>query len=527
MRPGTIAVLIIALSLLTLPVVAPGERIQPEDLTYQGAFRLPETFNWGARGMAFYPPGQNGGTLLVTGFEAPSPGYPPEVCWNPSWNCYAYYGQVAIPTPVVDSNWENLPEATLIGDMVPFDDGLVAATVNRDNTFVSDIQYLPQRGAQTSDKIYGSIEIWYAEGVFGENTFPTVWMANLDGSGARGVFHVGPEEAPYHGRKMGSYLFTVPQWYADQYLGGRILVTGRSRGTPATAVDPVTIEGGSQGPTLFAFRALETDNPTGNLDALPLLYYRVKFPGCAGPNVGDPAQCDYPGFTMCDEWTGAAFVERGTRQAILLLGYKGLGGNCYDEPPVVCDDPCSDAHGYHCYPYERQVIFYDVADLGRTARGEQDPWSVVPYRIWRPSEFYFQGATCWNAGGMAFDPGQFRLFMVERGFAGDTNRTVVHVWQVKDDTPTSIYVDPAGLCSGRHPCYRELAEAIEENSGNIRLHIREGTYPENLTLTSSRTVELYGGYNADYSEIVSYSQIRSLAVSGGTAVPRMIRISGN
>ena len=67
-----------------------------------------------------------------------------------------------------------------------------------------------------------------------------------------------------------------------------------------------------------------------------MLYYRVKFPGCAGPNVGDPSVCDYPGFTMCDEWTGGAFVESGEKRAIILLGYKGLGGNCYDEPPVVC-----------------------------------------------------------------------------------------------------------------------------------------------------------------------------------------------
>ncbi len=54
----------------------------------------------------------------------------------------------------------------------------------------------------------------------GEDTFPTIWMADRGGGNARGLFHVGPEAALYHGCKMGSNLFAVPQWYADQYLGG-------------------------------------------------------------------------------------------------------------------------------------------------------------------------------------------------------------------------------------------------------------------------------------------------------------------
>ncbi|HUU83149.1 MAG TPA: hypothetical protein VM243_06555 [Phycisphaerae bacterium] len=253
----------------------------------------------------------------------------------------------------------------------------------------------------------------------------------MDGSGAQGMFHVGPEETPYHGRKMGSYLFSVPMWYANQYLEGRELVTGRARGTPIGSSDEVTTAGGSQGPTLFAFHALESDTATDDLDAQPMLYYRVAFPGCAGPNVGIPANCDYPEYTMCDDWTGGAFVDDGSRRAIMLLGYKGLGENCYDEPPVDCEDPCSDSHGYHCQPYERQVIFYDVHALGHSAREQQDPWVVVPYTIWRPAEFYLSGNPCWNAGGMTFDGDDGRLFMVERGLGeSETNAVVVHVWSL-------------------------------------------------------------------------------------------------
>ena len=391
---------------------------------------MPDDFNWGALGLSFYPDGNDGaGSLLVTGFQSPyDAAHPGEACWNDTWDCYAFFGEVTIPTPTAASNWEDLPVATLATGMTSFDDGLVT-TVHREYLFVSDLEYVPRQGSQTNDKLYGSIDLWYAEGVAGEDTFPTVWFANLDGTGAQGMFHVGPEETPYHGRKTGSYLFTVPQWYADEYLGGRTLVTGRARGTPMDGTDPVTTRGGSQGPTLFAFHPWESDRPTGDLDALPVLYYRVAFPGCAGPNVGDPAECDYPYYTMCDDWTGGAFVDNGDERAIMLLGYKGLGTSCYDEPPVECDDPCSDDHGYHCQPYERQIIFYDVHELGHSATGGQNPWVVVPYTVWRPDEFYLTGDTCWNAGGMTFDEAGRRLFVVERGFGeGEANSIVVHVW---------------------------------------------------------------------------------------------------
>lgn len=411
----------------------PEQRLRPADFAYEGAFRLPDEFNWGARGLSYYPDGDGGaGTLLVTGFELlMDPNHPNETCGDPAWDCGAYYGEVSIPAPVQAAQWQDLPTADIATPLTRIDGGL-ASTVHREYVFVSDLQYVARRGTQTGDKLYGSIDVWYAEGVAGEETFPTIWLANMDGGGARGMFHVGPEAEPFHGRKVGSYLFSAPTWYADQYLGGRTLVTGRSRGTPADGAEPVTTRGGSQGPTLFAFQPFDSDMPTGNLDALPMLYYRVSFPGCAGPNVGDPAECDYPDFTMCDDWSGGVFADDGERRAIMLLGYKGLGENCYDEPPVECNDPCSDSHGYHCQPNERQIIFYDVHELGQNALGAQDPWLVLPYAIWRPEEFYLDGSPCWNMGGMAFDPSNGRLFVVERGLGeSESNAVVVHVWSLQ------------------------------------------------------------------------------------------------
>lgn len=435
---------------LSVKAIADTEnRLQPSDLIYQGAFRLPDEFNWGARGMSYFPLGSNGtGTLLITTSEAlRNPAG--ESCYEGLGNCSAYFAEVAIPKPSNEANWQDLPVATFIREPTAFDNGLVA-TVHEAHAFVTGIQYVPGQGSQSDDKIYGSLTEWYPEGDYGQDSFPTVWFSNLDGSDARGMFHVGPTSNPlYHGRKMGEYLFTVPQRYADTYLGGRVLLTGRSRGTPAS-MEEITTSGGSQGPTLFAFKPWQSDSPIGDLDAIPVLYYRVKYPGCAGPDIGVGGQavdCDYPGFSMCDSWNGGSFVENGIKNAILILGHKG-STNCYycGDPdddsechvtplPGECELFCQESRGYHCGPYKRQVIFYDTVQLGKAALGQVSPWEVKPYVIWEPEEFYLdliEGNTCGSVGGMAFDSDSRRLFMIERGLGGyaNENAAVVHVWYV-------------------------------------------------------------------------------------------------
>lgn len=131
---------------LLFPSIVLGERLQPSDLTYQGAFRLPDSFNWGARGLSFYSPGNGGsGSLFITGFEgllndagAPCDG---------AAGCKAYYGEISIPEPGTEIDWENLPVATFLRSMTAFDGGLIQ-TLSTDYVFVSGIQYIPRQGIQ-------------------------------------------------------------------------------------------------------------------------------------------------------------------------------------------------------------------------------------------------------------------------------------------------------------------------------------------------------------------------------------------
>ncbi len=323
----------------------------------------------------------------------------------------AEFARVDIPAPLVTRQLDRLPRAQMLGPMRSFD-GTIVEGVSDVTPVAGGIETVTKRGSQRTDKLYGAINNWY--GVV-EESHPAIWMSEPDGTSPRGPFHVGPRKKPFHGNKVGSFLFAVPAWYADSYLGGRSLVTGKARGAFH----------GSQGPSLFAFRPWDTDTPSGDLDAVAMLYYRIRFPECAGPNLGDKKACDFPGFTMCDEWEGGGFVEHGTKRAILLLGKKGLGPNHYGEPPRP--GTCESDKGYHCDPYERQVLFYDVDELGAAAGGKREPWTVLPYATWRPKELLVQGQTCGQVGGVAFDAESRRLFMIEKGL-GDNNSAAVHVW---------------------------------------------------------------------------------------------------
>ena len=380
-------------------------RVSEQDFTYLGAFRLPDVFAWGALGSCFYPPGNGGqGSLLITGQSTRR----------------SEFAEVAVPQAEIHGDWEQLPLATLLHGMRDFDGDLVEEQMGEFAEFSapSGIEYLSARGSQSSPKLYGTIDCWYC---VADESYPVVFMAETDGSNPRGLFHVGPNQPPYHGNKAGDYLFRLPQWYADQYLGGRVLVTGKCRGT----------EFGSMGPTLIAFRPWETETPSGTLDAVILLWYRFDM-SCASPNVSDKALCDYPDFTMCDKWEGGAFIETDKRAGIVLFGRKGLGGNGYGEPEA---GNCSLYKGYHCDPYERQAVFYDVEELAEVAAGSRVAWTVVPYRVWRPTEFYnrdAQGYSCSELGGVAYDPGAKRLYVIEKSLPeyNVDDLAVVHVWQV-------------------------------------------------------------------------------------------------
>ena len=76
---------------------------------------------------------------------------------------------------------------------------------------------------------------------------------------------------------------------------------------------------------------------------------------------------------------------------------------CHQAPlPGECTPLCNEGRGYHCGPYEQQVIFYGTEELGEAAQRLRAPWEVLSYTVRRPEAFYLGDAvvqTCGDVGG--------------------------------------------------------------------------------------------------------------------------------
>jgi hypothetical protein len=130
-----------------------------------------------------------------------------------------------------------------------------------------------------------------------------------------------------------------------------------------------------------------------------------------------------------DYWGGGAWVQTGSRRGILIFGRKGLGDNCYGSTQTCGADPCAPSSGYHAYPYEPQILFYDPEALKEVRAGTREPWEVLPYAVHSPTDEML-GGECARLGAAALDRERGFLYVAEQE-AGTSGETVVHVWRVQ------------------------------------------------------------------------------------------------
>jgi hypothetical protein len=245
------------------------------------------------------------------------------------------------------------------------------------------------------------------------------------------VWHIGDRPSDgdlFHNAKACNYLFPAPQSFADAYLDGKWLIAGNHREAGAL--------GGSQGPTLYALAPWEDGDPPAagqNLDALALVYYRDIYE-CIWEGEEDinehpaPGVCDFPGYRGMDNWGGGAWAQTPDESGILIVGRKGLGDNCYGSTDLCGEDPCAPSSGYHAYPYEPQILFYDPEDLREVVAGTRDPWEVLPYAVHTVEEVF--EPQCAVLGAAAYDRERGFVY-VSKGEAGPWGKTAVHVWHVQ------------------------------------------------------------------------------------------------
>lgn len=122
------------------------QRIQPSDLIYRGAFRLPDgtsdvkTWAWGGYAMTYYPGGDASG---------PADGYPGSIYGaGHAWE--HQISEISIPVPVISGS-KNVNELNTAATLQGFEDVLNVSNLEIPRTAIA---YLPAQGSQSTDKLH-------------------------------------------------------------------------------------------------------------------------------------------------------------------------------------------------------------------------------------------------------------------------------------------------------------------------------------------------------------------------------------
>ena len=450
--------------IMSSSTVGYGERIDPKtDLIYEGAFRLPDEqsanshWEYGGLALTLYPDGDPGGQ---------SDGYPGSLysVGRMTGGSCKLVSEFSIPAPVNSSNIENLNTATTLqpfGDITGgfFDSVLAGELLNE----TRGLAYLEAQPGQDAGKIYWTI--WSAYNT-DQTNLPSHGYSNLNISNpnAQGIWNL-----QHHNKMVTGYLFDVPKSWADTHLGGRYLVSG------------ITREGGafSKGPCIFASAPYKYDNSNppvnGVLPTVDLIYY-------------DSEHDTYPDYKKKDEWRGGAWLTAGDKGAVVFVGSKCIGSVCYGTAEH-CADGCGGYKGYHCYPRQPQMVFYDPADLAEVASGSRNSWDVTPYATLDLRDMIPYYGECTQTQGAAYDRANGLLYLIQE--KGDGTKPLIHVF--------SIDVSGSGVSSGVSIDTNSLPNGIENQSYEVTLSanggvspyswvLERGSLPASLSLSSSGVI---------------------------------------
>jgi hypothetical protein len=414
--------LAIACLLLFHPAAGEAGRIQPSDLRYLGAFRLPDSpatpdnvgwewSNW-AGAATYYPDGDPGG---------PGDGYPGSL-YGVGHDQTQYVSEVSIPVPRVSAT-KNVAELNTAGILQDFKD-IRGGLYGYFEMPRVGLAYLPPQGAQTSGKLYFS----WAEHLDEGSTEPTHGWCELDLANpqSRGIWRIGG----YVNYVTADYMFEIPSAWTGAYTPGYRLVTGRYR------------DGGqaAQGPALFTFGPWNQGNPPANgatLTSKPLLLYN---------GILDPEQYVLNNYSHADEWNGGAWLTAGSNSAVILAGNKGLGYTWYGYPDgTECPPDCDhgEGRGWWADTIVGQLLFYDPADLARVAQGTLAANRPQPYATLNIDPFLYHITSTrqkYHVSAVAYDRARNLLYIFEP--FSDSDKPIVHVWAIS--SPVTPPVVPKG-----------------------------------------------------------------------------------
>ncbi|NIA20636.1 MAG: hypothetical protein GWP05_01425 [Anaerolineaceae bacterium] len=393
------------------------ERIEPGDLVYKGAFRLPDEpeevgWGWSGQGLAYRSDGDP---------KDKADGYPGSL-FGVGHDWHQYISEITIPEPVVSAK-KNLAELKTARTIQKFHD-IRGKKFPEMEQARSGLAWLPKQGQQTSGKLYFCWGPHMDEG----STAPSHGWCETD--------LANPQTAgPW---KLGGlwtyvttdYIFPIPKAWADKHTPGMRLATGRFRDGGQ----------GSQGPTIFAYGPWNEGNPPkagATVRATTLLQYS---------SVTDQVQHKLKGYHHSDEWSGGAWLTSGGRSAVVFVGTKGQGKCWYgfangvvwpeEGPwPPVPEAP-NDQRGWWSSSFTAQIVFYDTGDLAEVAAGRKKPYEVQPFATLEIEKLLYRARPqpeFHHVGAAAFDRRRGLLYVIE--FRGDEDKSLVHTWWVRPKVP--------------------------------------------------------------------------------------------
>jgi len=417
------AVTIIILGLITLtsyPGISPAALIRPENLVYQGAFRLPgeggETgWGWGGHAMAYYPGGDPAG---------PSDGYPGSI-FGTGHDWYQQVSEITIPVPVISPN-KNVNDLNTATTLQPF-------TNIRGNLFDyldfeqprAGLAWLPRQGSQSGDRLYFT----WGQHQQQEMTDPPLgWCdRNLSSFDSVGVWRIGN----YLNQVTTDYLLDIPQSWANTYVSGMSLGVGRYQDGGQ----------GAQGPALIACGPWLNGNPPASgqtIGAVPLLLYEC---------VTDLNPRSMNRYHHSDMWPGSAWLTAGGDGAVIFVGTKGRGDCWYGNPDGPCHD--CDNRGWWSDYFDGEIIFYNPDDLAAVAEGEMAAYQPQPYAVMNIDSvlYHIDSPQMYDhVKAASFDRANGLLYIFEP--LVDNDKPVVHVWKIEGaggPTPVSIPSPTPGI----------------------------------------------------------------------------------
>jgi hypothetical protein len=441
------------------------KRLNPEDFTYLGAFRLPDdkakprTFEYGGSAMTYSPAGDPGGSqdgfpgsLFIMGHNRQPYGELPD------GNQVA---EVTIPRPLVSTQVDALNYAAFLQEFRNVAAGQFT-TLNE----------IPRAGMQYLNTPDTGARIHLAWGQHlqeDEAQVPShAWFnPTLSNPGYKGTWYIGNQSL----YSVNGYLMDIPTAWANLNVGGRPLATGRYR------------DGGwsGMGPALFAYipwtDGSGTPAPSGShlLEKVLLLY--------AKSNETDVIERCLNGYQHADEWEGGAWITTSDgRAAVLFAGTKGTGGKywygwinpagpqypcveteligqftlcrmadgtaCPSEDLTECSKPNDWERGWWSSSFQARFILYDPGDLAKVAAGQIASWQPQPYAVMSIDDRLFMNPSGMDTGSLgtgvqrrnrigdvAYDRANNLLYVLE--LFVDGAKPVVHVWRIGGDTGCS------------------------------------------------------------------------------------------